>query len=93
MNIVGEDNRSRPQGHVVEQVDEDRRHKWQHLRSSTDVQCIDVSQTPIQQTNGRRTRTRNPAARRHPEGGVSSSSRAQLQTGDSSQGGDDRRNV
>jgi hypothetical protein len=46
-NDVDEDNRSRPQGRVVEQVDEGRFHKREHLHSSTHVQCIDVSWAPF----------------------------------------------
>jgi hypothetical protein len=53
INIVDEDKRTRPQGHVDEQLDEDRRHRWQHLRSSTHVRCIDISRAPVQQSSRR----------------------------------------
>jgi hypothetical protein len=36
-NVVKEDNRSQPQDRIVKQVDEDKCHKWQHLRGMSDV--------------------------------------------------------
>jgi hypothetical protein len=80
-NIVDGDNRSRPQGRVLERLYEAKRHKWQRLHGITHVWCIDVVRAPVQRSSGRRrTRTGNPPARRRPEGGVSSNSRAQLKT-------------
>jgi hypothetical protein len=91
-NIVDGDNRSRPQGHVVEQLDEAKRHKWQSLRDTTHIRCIDVVWAPVQRISERRwNRTGNPAARWRPVGGVSSNSRAQLQTREPSQRGEDWR--
>jgi hypothetical protein len=93
MNDVDEDDRSRPQGRIVEQVNEDKCHKWHHLLSSTHVRCIDVSRALVQPSRGRRNiRTGNLATRQRPEGGVFSSSWPRLQTGEPNQGGEERMN-
>jgi hypothetical protein len=66
-NIVGEDSLRRPQGRVVEQIDEDKCHKWQHRRCATQVRCIDVLRAPVRPSSGRiKTWTGNPAAQRYP---------------------------
>jgi hypothetical protein len=53
----------------------------QYLRGITHVRCIDVVRAPVQQSSGRRkTGTGNLAAWRCPTHGVSSNSRARLQT-------------
>jgi hypothetical protein len=45
-NVVEEDNRNQPQGHVVEQVDEDEYHKC-GTSEGLHVRCIDVVPAPV----------------------------------------------
>jgi hypothetical protein len=64
---------------VHEQLDEDMRHKRRYLHSSTHVRFIDVTLGFGPVKKQKRTQTRNPAARRYPEGGRISNPLAQPQ--------------